>query len=62
MKTEQEAHEATKTELSEARQQIENLKKAPGDRSDEVKKETDDTRKETVDRLSKEDIEFFANL
>lgn len=62
LKTEQEAHEATKTELSEARQQIENLKKAPGDRSDEVKKETDDTRKETVDRLSKEDIEFFANL
>ena len=62
LKTEQQAHETTKTELSEPRQQIENLKKAPGDRSDEVKKETDDTRKETVDRLSKEDIEFFANL
>lgn len=62
LKTEQEAHTGTKKELSEALQQVENLKKQPGDRSDDLKKETDDTKKEVVDRLSKEDIEFFENL
>lgn len=62
LKKEQDAHETTKKKLEETQQQVENLKKAPGDHSDEVKKETDDTKKEVVDRLSKEDIEFFANL
>lgn len=62
LKTEQETHSATKKELTDSLSQVENLKKKPGDRSDDVKKETDETKKEVVDRLTEEDIKFFANL
>lgn len=62
--SEQSAHGVTKTQLTQATEQVENLKKAPGANSKEINKDTDtpEGKEDGESCLAKENVELFNKI